>query len=94
MPINFEAKTDRELLLLTAQRVNDISEIELPLVRNEIIGIQKQMSEDRKWRDCISKKVQKPFNFINMKFWCIVSGGGLVLGSAIYELGRRTGWWQ
>ena len=92
--INFEAKTDRELLLLTAQKVNDITEIELPLVRTEIKEIQKQMADDRKWRECVTKKIQKPFNFVNTKFLTIVGGTGLIIGTAVYELGRRFGWWE
>ena len=76
-PIDFEAKTDRELLLLVAQTVNEMNERLLPAMRLEL--------ENHSHRLC---KLETRRTLL-----LAAPGGGIGMGAAVYAIGKVVGWW-
>ena len=89
--INFEAKTDRELLVITAQTTNHI------LDRLDILnGTVRQHSTDiaklKTKSSCVDER--KPNRFVNaLGRSGIIAIIAALIGGILYAFGNGIGWW-
>ena len=88
--INFEAKTDRELLLLTAQQVNQMS-ADVRGLREGVDDHEARLSkvEGRLHGNPCRRKVNGKSLTVKLG----IPGAGGTLGGIVYGVGKLTGWW-
>jgi hypothetical protein len=98
--IEFEAKTDRELLLLTATTVNDLAEEKIPELQKQITSIELAARDQDKrlsYREVICEQRHKGNQSLKSNGTAKIAGiGGGSLGGAVlivYFIGRLLGWW-
>jgi len=95
MTINFEAKTDRELLVVTAQTCNDMNE-HLNKLNGSILKHEQRLIK-LETRSLIHDNPGNP-SFKEKAIGSIGKSGvfaiiGTLIGGAIYALGNGIGWW-
>jgi formylmethanofuran dehydrogenase subunit C len=100
--LEFEAKTDRELLLLTATTVNDLAEEKIPELQKQITSIELAARDQDKrlsYREVICEQRHKGNQTQSRTGNDVkkVAGiGGGSLGGAVlivYFIGKLLGWW-
>lgn len=98
--IDFEAKTDRELLLLTAQACNQLTEERLPAIEEQMKGLNTCV-RDHEGRLINLEASRNPLGDNNSWYGkhrtYVISGGVAsalaLIVAAIYALGSAVGWW-
>ena len=92
--IDFEAKTDRELLLLTAQIVNVIVQEKLPAIEVKLDELNGTVREHSIELAKVETKYEGNTNhWRDKKVIGGVSGAIGLLVAAFYALGNALGWW-
>ena len=96
MPINIQSQTDRELLVLTAQTVNEINEVKLPNIEAKLDKIGDRSEANRESIIKLEKTNSDGCNSFRISNKTIVGiGGGIftMLVSVLYVIGLNIGWW-
>ena len=88
--INFEAKTDRQLLLLVAQASNNTEE-HLRRLNGAILKHEERITGCETISNCIYKTSFSHKLFSNNLFGLGI--GGTLFGGMIYAFGNAMGWW-
>ena len=84
--IDFEAKTDRELLILVAQQGNETVD-HLTKLNSTIQKHEKRLVALETMQGCSGTKSRLRVN------WQIMTWIGCVVALIIVELGKMMGWW-
>ena len=85
--LDFETKTDRELLLLVAQKSNETVD-HLAKLNATIIKHEKRLVKLETIQGCGDVKSRWKAN------WQIMTWIACVLGLVIIEIGQKLNWWQ
>ena len=90
--IEFETKTDRELLVLVAQKTNDILK-HLTTLNDSVARTSREIAGIKGQLGGISTGDSRPRRQVLKDNW--QKGGliGAVLSAALYGLGKLCGWW-
>ena len=88
--IDFETKTDRELLILVAQQGNETVD-HLAKLNDRILKHERRMATLEACHGCnISEPTWKSILKVN---WQIITWIGCVGALIIIKIGERLGWW-
>ena len=87
-PIDFEAKTDRELLLLVAQQTNIITDESLPRLEKHLIELNGTLKKHDKRITSLERR-----NPNSWKAGSAAAGVGAFVAGAAYGVGKLAGWW-
>lgn len=95
-PIDFEAKSDRELLLLTAQTTNVIVQEQLPALKDQLDELNGTVREHS--IKLAKVEIKARYGESHWKDRKVIIGSGVsgalgLLVAAIYALGNALGWW-
>lgn len=96
--IDFKAKTDRELLLLTAQACNQLTEERLPAIEAEMKGLNTCVrGHEGRLIELETAKALGLNPWYRKPRTYVISGGVAsalaLIVAIIYALGTAAGWW-
>ena len=90
--IEFETKSDRELLILVAQKTNDIVK-HLTTLNDSVAKNSRDIAGIKAQQGGIFISDSKPRRQVLKDNWQKVTGLGALLAVVLYELGRLCSWW-
>ena len=94
MPIDFEAKTDRELLLLVAQQTNALTDESLPRIEKQLSEMNKTLGGHEQRITALEGSNPGHETGTNWRRPLSVAAGiGAFVAGAIYGVGKLVGLW-
>jgi len=96
--IDFETKSDRELLLLTAQTCNTIVQEQLPDIKDKLDELNGTVREHSIKLAKVETKQKINYQGDNRKNRKVIVGSGIsgaiaLIVAVIYAVGNALGWW-